>query len=151
MVNNYNKDLPVQAGEKLKIPEKEISVDEQISEIKEINKLSPAEKEISVGEKNIADELRREIEIMEVDDNLKEEAKKKALKIEFLGEQEKIEHLVKIAREKGVVFAVKTAKETNDPYLLDILHDILAREGFYKNMTKPSDDDNDDDNDDNKN
>jgi len=136
MVNNYNKDLPVQAGEKLKIPEKEISVDEQISEIKEINKLSPAEKEISVGEKNIADELRREIEIMEVDDNLKEEAKKKALKIEFLGEQEKIEHLVKIAREKGVVFAIKIARETKDPYLLDILHDILAKEGYYKDFSK---------------
>ena len=33
----------------------------------------------------------------------------------------------------------------NDPYLLDLLHDILAKEGFYQKMGQTTDDDNDDD------
>jgi len=144
MVNDFNKDLPGQAGENLKIPEKEIPIDEQIAEIKQEAKLSPERKEISVEDRSIADELRREIETMEMDEKLKEEAKKKALKIEFLGEQEKIEHLLKIAHEKGIVFAIKTAKATNDPYLLDVLHDVLAREGYYKKMSQSATDDDDD-------
>ena len=85
--------------------------------------------------------------MMEVDDATKDEAKKKADKIEFLGEKEKIEHLLQIAREKGVVFAIQVAKKMNEPYLLDILHDTLAREGFYLKMGKPTDDDDNNDDD----
>ena len=81
-------------------------------------------------------ELRREIELMEVDEKTKEEAEKKAKKIEFLGEEDKIEHLLQIAREKGLVFAISVARKMNEPYLLDVLHDTLAREGFYKDFTK---------------
>lgn len=97
----------------------------------------PAEKrEVSPDEKIVADQLRKEIELMETDETLKKEAETKAQKIEFLGQKEKIKHLLQIAREKGVVFAIQVAKRTNDPYLLDILHDILAKEGFYKDLTK---------------
>ena len=53
-----------------------------------------------------------------------------------MGEKEKIEHLLKIAREKGVVFAIKVAKEMKDPHILDILHDILAKEGYYKDFAR---------------
>lgn len=101
----------------------------------------PERKESSSEENIVADELKREIEMMELDDKLKDEAKKKAQKIEFLGEKEKIEHLLEVAREKGVVFAVNMAKEMKDPYLLDIFHDILAKEGYYKAFSKKDDDD----------
>ena len=74
--------------------------------------------------------------MMELDEKLKAEAKTKAEKIEFLGEKQKIEHLLEIAREKGVVFAIQVAKKMNDPYLLDIFHDVLAQEGYYKKFTK---------------
>ena len=84
----------------------------------------------------VSAELRKEIEMMELDDELKGEAKKKAEKIEFLGEKEKIEHLLQMAREKGLVFAIQVARKMNEPYLLDILHDTLAQEGFYKDFTK---------------
>ena len=50
--------------------------------------------------------------------------------------KEKIEHLLETAREKGVVFAIQVAKRMNEPYLLDILHDTLAQEGFYKDFLK---------------
>jgi len=93
-------------------------------------------KEISPDDKIISAELRREIEMMELDDRTKDEAKKKAEKIEFLGEKEKIEHLLQIAREKGVIFAIQVARRMNEPYLLDILHDTLAREGYYQKFMK---------------
>jgi hypothetical protein len=136
MIDNQNK------KENLKIPEKKVEEESLIDF--DVEKLdSIPEKEISVDERNVADNLRREIELMETDENLKQEARKKALKIEFLGEQEKIEHLLDVAREKGVVSAIKTAMEMKDPYLLDALHDILAKEGFYKTIPqlKKSDDD----------
>jgi len=96
----------------------------------------PEKREISQEEKLISDTLKREIEMMELDEKLKDEAEKKAQKISFLGEDEKIKHLLKIAREKGVVFAVQVVRRMNDPFLLDIFHDILAQEGYYQNFIK---------------
>jgi len=129
------KDLPAQAGE-IKVPDKEISASEQRRHFQMEGERATEKKEVSPDEKIIADELRREIEIMEVEPGLKEEAKKKAQQIDFLAGQDKIEHLLAIAREKGLVFAIKTAKEMKDPYILDILHDVLAREGYYKRFIK---------------
>lgn len=96
----------------------------------------PERRESVEDEKIVSDELKREIELMDVDEKLRGEAEKKAQKISFLGEQEKIEHLLKIARQKGVVFAIQVAKRMNDPYLLDVFHDILAKEGFFKDFAK---------------
>ena len=131
--------------QEVKIPEKRVSNPEEAhfdwEKEKKIEK-----REISADDKIVSAELRREIEMMEVDDKTKDEAEKKAEKIEFLGEKEKIEHLLEIAREKGLVFAIQVAKKMNEPYLLDIFHDILAQEGFYKKMGQPTDDDNNDNN-----
>jgi len=121
--------------ENLKVPEKNnpsFDLDNKFESKKE-----NIEREITpLDKQNIAEELKREIEMMETNEELKEEAKKKVKKIEFLGQQEKIEHLLKIAKERGVLVAVQVAKETNDPHLLDVLHDILAKEGYYKNFIK---------------
>ena len=97
---------------------------------------APEKREISAEDKLVAEKLRKEIDMMELDDNLKDEAKQKAEKISYLAEDEKIKHLMQVAHEKGVVFAVKMAKSMNDPYLLDIFHDVLAREGLYQKFTK---------------
>lgn len=84
----------------------------------------------------VSDEIRQEIEKMELDDSSRMEAEKKAEKIEFLGEKEKVEHLLQLAKDRGVVFAVQVARKMNEPYLLDILHDTLAKEGYYKDFSK---------------
>jgi hypothetical protein len=118
--------------EGIKVPEKKIPAGEQAVHFEKEGGRSTERREISPDDKIVSAELRKEIEMMEVDDKTKNEAKKKAEKIEFLGEKEKIEHLLDIAREKGVVFAIQVAKKTNEPYILDILHDVLAQEGFYK-------------------
>jgi transcriptional regulator len=130
---------PNNKAENLAVPEKKIPAIEQaqssqIEKKENYIEITPQEK------KNISDELKREIEMMELDDKLKEEAKSKAQKMEFLGEQEKIEYLLKIAKEKGVLVAVQAAKDSNDPYILDTLRDLLAKEGFYKNFLRKSDD-----------
>ena len=125
-------------------PEKKIPVGDQSTRFEQgLNSVPQRRierKETSPYESVVSDELKKEIEMMELDDTEKVEAKKKAEKIEFLGEKEKVEHLLDLAREKGVVFAIQVAKKMGDSYILDILHDILAQEGLYKKMT-PSDDD----------
>ena len=54
----------------------------------------------------------------------------------FQGLREDGLELLKIAREKGLVYAIQVAKKMNEPYLLDVLHDTLASEGFYKDFKK---------------
>lgn len=142
MVDNKNIQEDNQKG--VPAPEKKISATEPAAHFgQEVEKNLEKKKEISPYDKIVSDELKREIEMMELDDKAKIEVEKKVEKIGFLGEKEKIEHLLEIAKEKGVIFAIKVAKKMNEPYLLDTLHDILAREGFYIKFSKPSDDDND--------
>lgn len=87
-------------------------------------------------EETIKRQIIKEIEMMELTPELQDEAVQKAKKIEFLGEKEKLEHLLKIAKERGVEFAVKVAENMNDHYVLDIFHDILVKEGFYKKFLR---------------
>lgn len=106
--------------------------EKSVEEQKEIEqKRIPVEEEEAIEK-----QLRKEIEAMQLSPELQEEALVKAKKIEFLGEKEKLEQLMKIAKERGLEFAVKVAKDMNDPYILDIFHDILAKEGFYKKFLK---------------
>jgi hypothetical protein len=142
MVDKDKQDLPAQAGE---VPEKRLPNSEKLERYDWRKEKEVEQKNVSPDDERVSKELRREIEMMELDDNTKKEAEKKAQKIEFLGEKEKIEHLLQMAREKGVVFAIQVARKMNEPYLLDILHDTLAQEGFYLKMGKPTDDDNTDD------
>lgn len=121
----------------IKKEKKEIFLSEQGIEFsKEEIETAKKREGVAETEKIITEQLKREIEAMEMDESLKGEAKKKADKIEFLGEKEKIKHLLGIAEEKGVLFAVGVAKDMKDPYLLDIFHDILAQEGYYKKFMK---------------
>ncbi len=67
---------------------------------------------------------------------LKKEAKKKVKQIKNLDEKEKLEHLLTLADEKGVFFAIKIAKKMKDDYVLDVFHDILAKDSHYKKFLK---------------
>ncbi len=50
--------------------------------------------------------------------------------------KEKIKELLDIGEKKGLVYAIEKAKQSNDPFLLDVFHDILAKDGNYKNILK---------------
>lgn len=122
------------------VPEKRIPASEQAAGFgaeKEIKVETGAEKkEVSQDEKIISEELKREIELMQIDENLRGQAEHKAKKIQSLSDDQKLKKLLELAKEKGVIFAVQVAKKMNDPYLLDTLHDILAKEGYYQNFIK---------------
>ncbi len=98
------------------------------------------EKEPSPYEQVVSEELKREIELMEIDPALRAEAEDKAKKMQFLESEQKLEHLLKIAKDKGgmngIIYAVNVAKAMNDPNILDTLHDILAKGGYYKQFLK---------------
>jgi len=48
----------------------------------------------------------------------------------------KLKELLDIGEEKGLSYAIKIARRSNDPFLLDVFHDILARDGNYKKILK---------------
>lgn len=116
-----NKDVWEKAREQSSLAEKE--------EMKRAE-LPPEEKEA------VQEQLRKEIELMQLDEGLVAEASKKAQKIEFLNEKEKLEHLLAIAKERGLAFAVNVAKNMNDPFILDSFHDLLIKEGLYRKFLK---------------
>src|SRR3989339_765018 len=122
--------------EENKIPEKKNSNAEQEVRFGWDKEKKVEKKEISENEKIISEELKREIELMQFDDNLKKEAEQKANIISFLADGDKLKNLLNIAKEKGIVFAINVAKKMNDPCLLDAFHDILAKEGYYKKFVK---------------
>ena len=125
----------------MKKDKKEISVErpEKLAErvFEEIVEKKAEEKEVlREEEKIIREKLEREIKLMKFSPQLQDEATKKAQKIKFLNVQGKIKNLLVLAREQGVSFAVKVAEGLNDPYTLDVFHDILAREGLFKKFKK---------------
>ncbi len=80
--------------------------------------------------------VREEIENRDLDDSLKLQASSSAKNVQSLDDKKKIAHLLEIAKSKGVIFAVAVAKKMNDPYILDSFHDLLAKEGYYKEFLK---------------
>ena len=114
-------------------PEKE-KIGERVEEELYVEKKEELEKRelLSEQEKIVREKLEKEVELMDLDPELKQEAEKKAEQIKFLGKKGKLKRLLDLAEEKGVIFAVKVAKDMKDPYTLDAFHDILAREGLYK-------------------
>ncbi len=113
----------------------EIFINEKRIEVP-IESIETREKK-ELTEKEIIDrQIRQEIENMDLNDSLKTETQVQADKIRSLKEQEKIKNLLKIAKDKGVIFAVNVAKKMNDPYILDTFHDTLAKEGYYKEFLK---------------
>ncbi len=128
-MTDMKKEIKQPSGENLS-PEQKIEFSQEGIRAPERNE--PTREEIISKES-----LQREIAKMELDDSLKKEASQRAREIETLGEGKKIEHLLEVAKDKGVAFAIKTAKEMNDPYVLDSLHDILVKEwAEYKQFLK---------------
>ncbi len=44
----------------------------------------------------------------------------------------KVKELLKLAEEKGLEKSIREAEKENNPFLLDIYHDVLAKDGAYK-------------------
>lgn len=117
--------------------EKEALMQEQKDAVPEKQENIAEKPEISSTEMEaIKEELRREIELMDQDPALKKESEDKARKIGSFAADKILEHLLEIAQQRGLIFALSTAKKMNDPYVLDTFHDLLAKEGYYKKFVK---------------
>ncbi len=90
------------------------------------------------GKSEIVDDkaIREKIEKTDIDDSLKVQASNHAQSIKLLDEEKKINKLLDLAKSKGVIYAINVAKKMDDPYLLDILHDKLSKDGYYKDFIK---------------
>ncbi|MBU3896053.1 hypothetical protein KKG36_01960 [Patescibacteria group bacterium] len=124
--------------EKKDIYIKEKDVWEKQKEVQaEVDKKESEKSKLPIEDREaIKQELLREIEMLNLSPELEDEAVEKAKKIEFLGEKEKLAHLLNVARERGLEFAVKMARNMNDPYILDVFHDLLIKEGLFKKFSK---------------
>jgi len=87
-------------------------------------------------EKIIRKKLKEEIEKIELSPDLSKQAERKAKEIEHYERRGKLKRLLDLAQERGISFATKVAKNMKDPYTLDIFHDILAMNNFYKHFKK---------------
>lgn len=103
-----------------------------------------AEKEVSreaepAKEEAAKEAVREEMEKigkMTLSPNLKKQAGEEAVEINKLDKEGKISRLLALAKEKGLSYAINVAEQTNDPYLLDALHDVLIQKGLYKESEK---------------
>jgi len=79
---------------------------------------------------------KKRIEGSDLDDTLKMQATLQAKNIKDLDDEKKVKKLIELAKLKGVVFAVNVAKKMDNPYILDMLHDLLAKKGYYQDFIK---------------
>ncbi|MCH7604397.1 hypothetical protein IID24_00130 [Patescibacteria group bacterium] len=65
---------------------------------------------------------------------LQEEAAKQISQSAALNDQGKVKHLLDLVQAKGVLFALKVAKQMENDYVLDMFHDTLAEDSRYKDF-----------------
>ncbi len=68
---------------------------------------------------------------VKTDDEIKKEEEEKKLVV-----KNKIKYLLRLGEERGLQYSVKEAERENNPFLLDIYHDVLAKDGAYKKFLK---------------
>jgi len=88
------------------------------------------------NDKKETDNLRKNIEDMDLEENLKEQVSVHTQNSQSFDDEKKLKYLLELVKDKGVVFAVKVAQKLNNPYILDRLHDILTDKGYYKDFVK---------------
>lgn len=101
----------------------------------EIKKEKISLPELKKEEKEIKRELFEKIQKEEKKEGVIKKEEKIKKELEFLKDpsvQRKIIALLKIAQKKGILYSIQLAKKTKDPLLLDLYHDFLAKEGFFK-------------------
>jgi ribosomal protein S3 len=113
---------------------KRLAEDFNIGKVENIENIEEKEEKRSVlaEEKIIRDKLEKEVELMQTSSpQLQDEAQKKAQDIKELDAEGKLKGLFDLAQSKGLPFAITAAQTMDDPYILDVFHDLLIKQGFY--------------------
>jgi len=87
-------------------------------------------------EKKEKEKIEKKIEKAEFPVKEEEKLKEEAKKIEKMTLPGKVSRLFEIASEKGLFSALKIAETIGDGYLIDVFHDLLAKNGLYKKFLK---------------
>lgn len=104
--------------------------DSKNTEYKEVEGQEEKEREIGEGEGEQAEEENQSpYQIRKQEQKQSEGIKKQSV-------QGKIQHFLDLARTQGIVEAIQAVKKMNDPYLLDLFHDALAKQGLFKKFLK---------------
>ena len=106
----------------------------KVEETEDIEDMGEKEEKRSIlaEEKMIREKLEKEIELMQASSpKIQDEAQKKAQEIKELGTEGKLKGLFDLAQSKGLPFAITAARAMDDPYILDVFHDLLIKQGFY--------------------
>ncbi len=80
--------------------------------------------------------IEKEIEQTQSPYQTRKQSQKDAEDIKKQAVQGKIQRFLDLARTQGVVEAIQAVRKMNDPYLLDLFHDALAKQGLYKEFLK---------------
>ncbi len=68
---------------------------------------------------------------VKTDDEIKKEEEEKKLVV-----KNKVKYLLRLGEERGLQYSVREAEKENNPFLLDIYHDVLDKDGAYKKFLK---------------
>lgn len=116
--------------------DKEIEMRDIKEELKKELGFEKQEKKISLEqEKIIRENLEREIRTTKISPRLQDDVQKQAQQIRKLKAKGKIKKLLSLVQAKSLAFAVATAKAMNDPYVLDVFHDLLIESKLYKELS----------------
>jgi len=115
----------------------EIKKDNYQEEVVESQQEEKESRKEGFEKKLVEEKLGEELEKLEEDsEKFEEEIEEEKEQIKNLEKEGKLSRLLSVAQEKGAHFAVEIAKKMDDPYLLDALHDLLVRKGFYEESLK---------------
>jgi len=77
-------------------------------------------------------ELEQELQKVKLSSQAQVQAQKQAEDMKKGTVQGKIQHLMDLAKAQGLAYAVEVARKMDDPYLLDLFHDTLAKDSLFK-------------------
>jgi len=124
---------PEREPEKIEEVEKKKTPEEVVEELcSEKRELIKSREILTEEEKIIRKKLEQEVEKMELSPKLEQQAKVETRRIEELDEKGKLKKLLDIAEVKGLFFSINVAKNMEDPYVLDVFHDVLIKSELYK-------------------
>ncbi len=80
------------------------------------------------------EQIREELEHVELPVPKQKQAQQQSITVGGLSPKEQLERLVTIAFEDGPEVAVTAARKLQDAYILDALHDALAKDKLYQKL-----------------
>lgn len=97
-------------------------------------RLEPLEPYLTQKEQEQKERLKQDLQKMEPKPSVQEKVEQKAADLSHLAAPEQLEQLVELAFEQGASTAVAAAKKLKSDFVLDALHDMLAKDQLYKKL-----------------